>query len=83
MFLNLINEELIDSNNENSNPNKNSNPNNDKIYENYINLYYKKELDNSYNSIDISKDNFDEFHNFNISKPKNEVKLLKSIPLSK
>ena len=35
-------------------------------------LYYKKELDNSYNSIDISKDNFDEFHNFNISKPKNE-----------
>ena len=72
LFLNLINEEPIDSNNENSNPNKNSNPNNDKIDKNYMYLYYKKELDNSYNSIEISKDNFDEFHNFNISKPKNE-----------
>ena len=31
---------------------------------NYINLYFKKESDDSYNVIDISNDSIEDFHNF-------------------
>ena len=37
---------------------------------NYINLYFKKESDDSYNVIDISNDSIEDFHNFTPLKSK-------------